>query len=163
VPAGTLTWPQALATARYCPASAAVPRRGGQHSDSKENFESFITDVKTKLFDRLPVEQSSIPARSLPFGSLIGMRTTTIKVDATVRDRLAVLARERGTTMGALLAEATEALERRAFFARAQEQLERLRDEDPEAWSADRAESRSWQTGTDRDTLSGHDEPGWWE
>jgi predicted transcriptional regulator len=33
------------------------------------------------------------------------MTTTTIKVDSAVRDRLAVLARERGTTMGAILAE----------------------------------------------------------
>jgi predicted transcriptional regulator len=91
------------------------------------------------------------------------MSTTTIKVDSSVRDRLAVLARERGTTMGALLAEATEALEKQAFFARAQAQLEQLRQDDPGAWETDRAESRSWQAGTDRDTLSGDDEPGWWE
>jgi hypothetical protein len=91
------------------------------------------------------------------------MSTTTIKVDSLVRDRLALLARERGTTMGALLAEATEALERQSFFARAQEQLARLRDEDPGAWAADRAESRSWHAGTDRDTLSNDDPDGWWE
>ncbi|HEX6075557.1 MAG TPA: hypothetical protein VFZ32_09885 [Micromonosporaceae bacterium] len=91
------------------------------------------------------------------------MSTTTIKVDTTVRDRLAILARERGTSMGALLAEVTETLERQAFFRRAQEQLERLRREDPAGWNADRAESHSWQEGTDRDTLSNVDEPGWWE
>jgi hypothetical protein len=91
------------------------------------------------------------------------MSTTTIKVDTTVRDRLAILARERGTSMGALLAEVTETLERQAFFRRAQEQLERLRREDPAGWSADRAESHSWQEGTDRDTLSNVDKPGWWE
>lgn len=91
------------------------------------------------------------------------MSTTTIKVDSTVRDRLAVLAHQRGTTMGALLAEATERLEREAFFVRAREQLDRLRQEDPVAWNADRADSRSWQIGTDRDTLSQDDEPGWWE
>jgi hypothetical protein len=91
------------------------------------------------------------------------MSTTTIKVDSLVRDRLAVLARERGTTMGALLAEATETLERQAFFTRAQEQLARLRDEDPDAWAADRAESQTWQAGTDRDTLSKDDTDGWWE
>ncbi len=34
------------------------------------------------------------------------------------------------------------------------EQLEKLRQEDPDAWAADRAESRSWQAGTDRDTLA---------
>jgi predicted transcriptional regulator len=91
------------------------------------------------------------------------MSATTIKVDSALRDRLATLARERGTTMGALLAEATERLEREVFFARAREQLDRLRREDPSAWEADRAESRSWQTGTDRDTLSRDDETGWWE
>jgi len=91
------------------------------------------------------------------------MSTTTIKVDSTVRDRLAVLARERGTTMGALLAEATERMEREVFFAKARTQLSRLRAEDPSAWEADRAEAASWQTGTDRDTLSDQDEPGWWE
>jgi predicted transcriptional regulator len=91
------------------------------------------------------------------------MPSTTIKVDTTVRDRLAILARERGTTMGSLLAEATDALERQAFFARARDQLDRLRRDDPASWEADRAESRSWQAGTDRDTLSQGDEPGWWE
>jgi len=91
------------------------------------------------------------------------MSTTTIKVETTVRDRLAVLARDRGTTMGALLAEATERLEREAFFARAHEQLERLKQQDPDAWQEDRDESRSWQAGTDRDTLSNADVPGWWE
>ena len=91
------------------------------------------------------------------------MSTTTIKVDSTVRDRLAVLARERGTTMGALLAEATERLERETFFTRARDQLVRLREDDPDAWHADRAESRAWQAGTDRDTVSRDDEVGWWQ
>jgi len=91
------------------------------------------------------------------------MSSTTIKVDTAVRDRLAALARERGTTMGALLTEATERLEREAFFARARQQLESLRQDDPDAWEADRAESRTWQAGTDRDTLTRDDEPGWWE
>ena len=91
------------------------------------------------------------------------MSTTTIKVETTVRDRLALLARERGTTMGALLAEATERLEREAFFARAREQLENLRQQNADEWQNDRDESRSWQAGTDHDTLSNADAPGWWE
>ena len=91
------------------------------------------------------------------------MSTTTIKVDTTIRDRLAVLARQRGTTMGDLLAEATERLERESFFARAREQLATLREDDPDGWAADRAESRAWQAGTDSDTLSRDDGPGWWE
>jgi predicted transcriptional regulator len=91
------------------------------------------------------------------------MSTTTIKVDSGVRDRLAVLARERGTTMGVMLAEVTERLEREQFFAKAREQLSHLRQDNPSAWEADRAESASWQAGTDRDALSNADEPGWWE
>lgn len=91
------------------------------------------------------------------------MSITTIKVDSTVRDRLAVLAKERGTTMGAMLAEVAERLEREVFFSRAREQLSRLRRDNSADWAADRAESTSWQEGTDRDTLSRQDEPGWWE
>jgi predicted transcriptional regulator len=91
------------------------------------------------------------------------MTTTTIKVDSGVRDRLALLARERGITMGALLAEAAERLEREAFFVAARKQLSRLQQDDPLAWKADRAEAASWQAGTDRDTLSSQDESGWWE
>jgi hypothetical protein len=91
------------------------------------------------------------------------MATTTIKVDTAVRDRLSVLARERGTTMGALLAEVAERLEREAFFDRARAQLLRLKVEDPDRWHADRQESRDWQRGTDADALSLNDQPGWWE
>jgi hypothetical protein len=91
------------------------------------------------------------------------MTTTTIKVDARIRDRLAALAKERGTTMGSLLVEVTERLEREAFFARAHEQLSRLQEDDPSAWAADLTEAAAWQSGTDRDTLTSQDEPGWWE
>jgi hypothetical protein len=89
--------------------------------------------------------------------------TTTIKVDSAVRDRLAELARTRGTTMGALLAEMTDRLEREAFFETAHRQLSALRLDDPAAWEANRGESRSWQAGTDRDALSLNEAEGWWE
>jgi hypothetical protein len=91
------------------------------------------------------------------------MTATTIKVDSSVRDRLAALAHERGTTMGALLAEIAERLERDSFFARAHQQLRDLRDHDPNAWGVYRAEAESWQRGTDRDVLDGGDDDGWWE
>jgi hypothetical protein len=65
--------------------------------------------------------------------------------------------------MGALLAEATERMEREAFFTKARAQLSRLQQDDPSAWKADHAETASWQKGTNRDTLSNQDEPGWWE
>ena len=74
--------------------------------------------------------------------------STTIEVDTSVRDRLAVLARERGLTMRELLADMTDRSERETFFQRARQQLERLRDTDPDGWRRDRAESRSWQRGT---------------
>jgi predicted transcriptional regulator len=91
------------------------------------------------------------------------MTTTTIKVDSAVRDRLAALARERGTTMGAILADVTERLERESFFAAARRQLDGLRQDDPSAWEADRVEAEYWQKGTDRDSLSRRDDDGWWE
>lgn len=91
------------------------------------------------------------------------MATTTIKVDVTVRDRLAALAHQRGTTMGRMLAEVTEQLERESFFERARVQLEELRANAPEEWARDRAESSVWQRGTDRDALALDDSPGWWE
>ena len=90
------------------------------------------------------------------------MPPTTIKVDSAVRDRLAALARERGMTMGALLADVTDRLERDAFFGRAREQLESMRDNSPDEWARNRAESVAWQLGTDADVVS-DDEPGWWE
>jgi hypothetical protein len=65
--------------------------------------------------------------------------------------------------VGGLLSEATERLEREAFFVKAARQLEQLRRRDPAGWEATRAESRSWQHGTDQDTLTKQDEPGWWE
>jgi antitoxin MazE7 len=91
------------------------------------------------------------------------MSTTTIKVDATIRDRLAVLARRRGTSMGALLAEMTERMERDEFFATANAQLAKLRRDDPDDWASYREESRTWQEGTDVDSLATKDEAGWWE
>ena len=91
------------------------------------------------------------------------MTATTIKVDSALRDRLAGLAKERGKTMGALLAEAADRLERESFFSTARRQLVGLEAADPQAWAADRAEARAWAAGTDADTLSAEDEPGWWE
>lgn len=92
-----------------------------------------------------------------------GVSATTIKVDSMVRDRLAALAQERGLTMGGLLAEVADQLERETFFTRARAQMEALRDGSPDEWAADRAESSAWQRGTDADAARTRDEPGWWE
>ena len=53
---------------------------------------------------------------------------------------------------------------REAFFAQAAEQLDQLRQRDPEAWEAYRAESRIWQAGTERDwSIRDEDEDeDWW-
>ncbi len=91
------------------------------------------------------------------------MPPTTIKVDSTVRDRLAALAHERGVTMGGLLAEVADQLERETFFTQARTQLEALRDRSPDEWARDRAESSAWQDGTDADAARTEDVPGWWE
>jgi len=53
-------------------------------------------------------------------------------------------------------------MNREAFFDRAREQLETLRDQDPEVWKAYRSEARTWRNGTDGDVLRSDDEPGWW-
>jgi hypothetical protein len=91
------------------------------------------------------------------------MSTTTIKVEAAVRDRLASLARDRGTTMGRMLAEVADRLERESFFVRARAQLDEFRAADPAEWERDRAESDAWQRGTDSDALALRDALGWWE
>ncbi|HEX5493099.1 MAG TPA: hypothetical protein VFX70_00810 [Mycobacteriales bacterium] len=54
-------------------------------------------------------------------------------------------------------------LDRQAFFDLARAQLEGLRERNPEEWERYREVSRTWQQGTDRDTLVLQDEPGWWE
>lgn len=64
--------------------------------------------------------------------------------------------------MGGLLAEVTDRLERDAFFAKAREQLEALRENSPEEWARYRAESLTWQLGTDADAAN-DDDRGWWE
>lgn len=115
------------------------------------------------LITGCPAASHTATMIGLPNSRLVGMSTTTIKVDAMVRNRLAALAQERGTTMGALLAEMTDRLEREMFFARARDQLVRLRNEHPQLWHGYREESRAWQAGTDSDALSLKDEPGWWE
>lgn len=57
--------------------------------------------------------------------------------------------------MDRMSTQAADASERQAFFERAREQLEQLRRDDPEDWAAYRAESHTWQAGTDRDGMTG--------
>jgi hypothetical protein len=67
-------------------------------------------------------------------GILTGMSTTTIKVDSSVRDRLALVARARGTTMGALLDSESRRLEAEQRLAAIETSYRRLQREDPAGW-----------------------------
>ncbi|MPZ67234.1 MAG: hypothetical protein GEU83_17600 [Pseudonocardiaceae bacterium] len=62
------------------------------------------------------------------------MSTTTIKVDRAVRDRLACIARARGTTMGALLDVESRRLETAQRWAEIEAAYERIQRSDPAGW-----------------------------
>lgn len=78
---------------------------------------------------------------------------TTIKVDVSLRDRVARLAERRGTTMGEVLAQLVERAETEEFFAEMSEDLTRLRERRPREWDAYRRESRDWEDATVADGL----------
>lgn len=79
---------------------------------------------------------------------LIGMSTTTIKVDSATRDRLAHLARVRGTTMGALLSDVTERLENEQRWSDIEIAYERMQREDPDGWAEYLGELAEWELST---------------
>jgi predicted transcriptional regulator len=60
---------------------------------------------------------------------------TTIKVDPAVRDRLAGLARARGTTMGALLETESRRLETEQRWSEIEAAYERIQRDDPAGWA----------------------------
>jgi predicted transcriptional regulator len=62
------------------------------------------------------------------------MSVTTIKVDSAVRDRLAGIARARGTTMGALLEQESRRLEVEQHWSEIEAAHRRMQLEDPGAW-----------------------------
>lgn len=74
--------------------------------------------------------------------------TTTLKVDKAVRDRLAGVAKARGTTMVALLADIAARLEAEQRWADIHAAYERLQREDPEGWAEYTAELAEWDAGT---------------
>lgn len=63
------------------------------------------------------------------------MGVTTIKVESTVRDRLAGIARARGTTMGALLESESRRLEAEQRWLDIEAAYRRIQVEDPDGWS----------------------------
>lgn len=76
------------------------------------------------------------------------MSVTTIKVDRAVRDRLAAVARARGTTMGALLDAESRRLEAEQRWADIESSYARLRQDDPAGWEEYLHELDAWDTGT---------------
>jgi predicted transcriptional regulator len=80
------------------------------------------------------------------------MSTTTIKVDSAVRDRLAHVAKARGTTMVALLADVADQLETEQRWVEIHTAYERFQRDDPEGWAEYTAELADWDAGT-----AGHD------
>src|SRR5271166_5250588 len=80
-------------------------------------------------------------------GRLIGMPSTTIKVDKAVRDRLAAVAEARGMTMGALLDVESHRLEIEQRWTEIEAGCERLQREDPRGWQEYVAELQRLSVG----------------
>lgn len=77
-------------------------------------------------------------------GILGSMSTTTIKVDTAVRDRLADVARARGTTMTALLYDMSLDLQAQQEWGDIEAAYERLQRDDPQGWAEYVAELAEW-------------------
>jgi len=73
---------------------------------------------------------------------------TTIKVDTTVRDRLALVAKARGETMASLLRDVTSELEARMRWTLIEASYQRLRQEEPDDWADYLAELDAWESAT---------------
>jgi hypothetical protein len=87
------------------------------------------------------------------------MSMTTIKVDRTVRDRLACVARARGTTLGALLDAESRRLETEQRWAEIESAYQRVQRDDPEGWQEYLGELAEWETGTEPDTTAAEEWP----
>ncbi|MDQ2882280.1 MAG: antitoxin MazE7 [Actinomycetota bacterium] len=75
------------------------------------------------------------------------MPTTTIKVDMSTRDRLAQLARARGTTMSVLLADVAERLETEQRWCDIEAAYARMQREEPDEWAEYLGELAGWEVG----------------
>jgi len=79
---------------------------------------------------------------------LVIMSVTTIKVESAVRDRLAAVARARGTTMAALLEDESKRLESEVRWAAIEAAYSRMQREDPRGWREYLDELQEWDAGT---------------
>jgi hypothetical protein len=82
------------------------------------------------------------------------MSETTIRVDSAVRDKLRALAEEDHVTLGELLSRMAEREHYQRDMRRANEVMDQMEQEEPEAWQEYRAELGSFEAGTSRDGLA---------
>jgi len=83
------------------------------------------------------------------------MSDTTIRLDTAVRDKLRALADEDHVTLGDLLSQLAEREQYQREMRRANEVMERMQREDPQAWQDYRSELRGFEDGSARDGLPG--------
>jgi predicted transcriptional regulator len=86
-------------------------------------------------------------------------RTTTIKVDTEIRDRLVKIARARGATMGALLRTVTKRLEVEQLWIDIEKAYERLQREDPAGWQEYLDELAEWDAIGEPDETAAEEWP----
>jgi hypothetical protein len=82
------------------------------------------------------------------------MSETTIRVDSGVRDRLRALADEDHVTLGDLLSRMAEREQYQRDMRRANEIMDQMQRDDPQAWHEYLSELRSFEDGTTRDGLT---------
>ncbi len=82
------------------------------------------------------------------------MSETTIRVDSAVRDKLRMLADEDHVTLGDLLTQLAEREQYQRDMRRANEVMEQMQREDPEAWQEYVSDLRAFEAGTARDGLT---------
>jgi hypothetical protein len=97
---------------------------------------------------------ASVAARSSYKKYADPMSDTTIRLDSAVRDKLRALADEDHVTLGDLLARLAEREGYQREMRRANEVMERMQREDPQAWQDYLSELRGFEGGTTRDGLS---------
>jgi hypothetical protein len=76
------------------------------------------------------------------------MSDTTIRVDSAVRDRLRALADEEHVTLGDLLGRLADREQYQREMRRANDVMDRIRREDPEAWQEYLSELHRFEAGT---------------
>lgn len=101
----------------------------------------------------------SLPRTVSQIGTLTSMPTTTIKVERHVRDRLAGVAKARGTTMGALLDAESRRLESEQRWIEIEAGYQRLQREDPGGWQEYLAELNDWEAAVEPDAGASQEWP----